>query len=320
MLALAATVAWMVVDHQRTEAAIAAATADLETHRSELVVAQSELASDLADAKATLTSSEGRVDDDAVRTELEDVIANGTGLVAPLDLIGPAASDLDMLTIQDAFVLSHTDDVARHSLALAAAVTSVDEAVVEWELSQAGAALDTALTSLSAIIDEAAATQVATENQVADNIVREELAGALENATTARDTEVDRTSLEAVQGMTDAITTAAEALTTAHSSVQDAHSAWNEQQAAAQEAAAQAAAEAAKSVRRSPSGTRAGTSSTGTNSPATRAPSGAAPAPSTGATTPVAPPADQGYYLEVETTTQEDMKWCFDTSGASWQC
>lgn len=319
-LSIAGTATWLVLDHQHTAAEITTATTDLQTHRGELLSAQENLATDIAGAQETLDGAKGRVDDDTVRTDLANEITAATDLVAPLDLIGDPAPDLDTLNIQDAFVLSHTDVIASHVLSLAAATTAVDEAVATWELAQSGAALDTAAATLTTSIEAAGTTLSATEGQVTDEQVRIDLTAAIHAATTTRDTDVDRTDLDAVQTATTSFTTVTEALDAAHLSTQDAHTAWTvqrEEEQAAADSAAAAAAQAAQNSSKSSTSTNSSSKNTSrsTTTPSTPAP--AAPSTGTGARPPVTAPQTGEW---IETITQESMRWCFDTSGASWQC
>lgn len=117
----------LVVDHRRTASVVDSATAALVAHTDELVAAQGELVTAVDAARETVARSEGTAADDPVLAALEDQIYESEEAAAPYTAVGEPSDDLDMLALQDAFVLDHLKTVRSSQADLADAVAAAED-------------------------------------------------------------------------------------------------------------------------------------------------------------------------------------------------
>lgn len=131
VLAVAAVLggAALFVDHRREASAVDAAVARLVEHTDQLVAQQDDLATAVEAARGIRASAEVAVVDDAVLAVLDDQVDHSAWAAEPYTIIGEPSDDLDMLSIQEAFVLDHLATVERAAADLAEAVSAVESAV-----------------------------------------------------------------------------------------------------------------------------------------------------------------------------------------------
>lgn len=241
----------------RVAADLAEATVALDT-------ATSTLAQAMTAGDEVLVSSEGRVGDEQVRTELADVLVAARGL----DTAGPTDGTRQARTRQATTTARDADE---HTESVRTATTAVTTAVTAWELEQAVGAYQAARTGLDEAIVAGEQALVDSDGQVADNAVREQLRAALDGAIAARDTAVDESDIDALTAATEQIAAAQAAVSGSSQAVGDSRAAWQaaeDARIAAEQAATRAAA--AKSSGSSNRSSGAGTGSaagSGTPSP-----------------------------------------------------
>jgi hypothetical protein len=208
-----------------------------------------------ATASAAVEASEGRVADDQVRADLEELLsARG-----PVQQNGSRAE-------KTAALEAATDETEAETAAIVAATTAVVEAQTAWELEQATAGYEAASAELAAALDAGGGVLAGSEGKVADNAVRQALTDAIDAGNALRSAQpagdVDALTAGAAQ-----LAGATAALSAATSATADAQAAWQAEQdriAAEQAAAAEAAAAKAAAAKSSP-GKKSNSSSSGSS-------------------------------------------------------
>lgn len=197
-------------------------------------------------AERVLEDADGKVADDAVRTQLSEAIAAAVeARRAPQGEVDDASS----AEWQEA-----TRDVIAAAAVLDVAMRSVTEAQRAWELQEAAAAWKGAQDALGAAVDDANAALAASAGQVSDDAVRQALQSAIDAATETRDQAVDDQEAAELAAAAEAMADATAALSGPVQSVREAQAAWvaeQERAAAAEAAAAAAAATADRAAARS---------------------------------------------------------------------
>lgn len=263
-----------------------------------------------AAASAALEASEGRVADDQVRADLEELLSargpfqtNGSSRAEKTSALGSATEATE----------AETDEIV-------AATAAVVDAQTAWELEQARAGYDAAVAELVAALDAGAGVLAGSEAKVADNAVRQTLSDAIAAGEVWRHT-VAGVEIDGITSATDRVAEATAAVTTATAATSDAQAAWQaeqdriaaEQAAAAQAAAAQSAAKS--STTKSSTGTGKKSTSPKSGSPGRTSGSSSAPATSGGSS---GGSSSGGGWVVEEQVPMPDR--CGDEHGNTWDC
>lgn len=238
-----------------------------------------DLATVVRAAQAALAESAGHVADEGVRTDL----------AAALDTARTAAH-VHGATVQEIDEATARAESARD--ALSAATSAAAAEVSSWELARAQADWSAARAHLGEALTAARDVLAASAGRVADDAVRQSLAGAVDSAQPLV-VGVPSADVPALAAASAAVTSAADSVAGLQAAVTEAVASWTQAQAAAARSTAPPTA-------------------SGTHSSATKTPSGRATGPQP------APPTSDGHW---ETTvTYEDLRICGDTEGNSWEC
>ena len=287
---------------------------------------RNDLDSAVSAARTVVTDSEGKVDDDTVRTTLQELLtqAGELGVPAALDTQTASRSDLNeattqattltqtMTTLADR-ITDQTSTVtsAVQAKALADSKTSVKDAIIKVQAS--------AKAARSAIDD--------TNGEVADNQIRQDAEKA---RTAALDLVTSATSLlegedtDALVAMAASLASAKDTLDSKTTSVNDAHTTWQQAQAAAAAAAARTwtssgtssvSSGTSASNTRTQSSTSGKTTSTGSGSSATTSGSSSSGSSSIGSSG--SGSSDSGSGGGWVETGSSDICLSFDTKGNS---
>lgn len=209
-----------------------------------------------AAASAALEASEGRVADDQVRSDLEELLS-ARGPFQPNGSRAEKTAALD----------AATDETEAETAAIVAATTTVVEAQAAWELEKATAGYEAASAELAAALDAGGGVLTGSEGKVADNAVRQALTDAIDAGNALRSAQpaadVDALTAGAAQ-----LAEATAVLSEAASATTNAQAAWEAEQEriAAEQAAAAAEAAAAKAAAaKSSPGKKSNSSSSGSS-------------------------------------------------------
>lgn len=237
--------------------------------------ARNDLDSAVSAAQATVTDSEGKVDDDTVRTTLQDLLTQAGELSVPaaLDTQTASRSDLNEATTQATTLTQTMTTLTERITDQASTVTS---AVQARALADAKTSVKDAITKVQASAKAARSAIDASSGKVADDQVRVD-------AETARTTGLTRITearklltgddAQALQAMAGTLAEANSDIAAKTKAVTDAQGAWQQAQDAAA-AAAQATTQAPSSQTSSGDAYSDQTSSTGSGGSWTLAPSG----------------------------------------------
>lgn len=191
--------------------------------------------------------------------------------------------------------------------ALTAAAAAVQASHEAWLLDRAVADHGTALEELASAIAAGEQDLAATDGQVLDNAVREQLRAALDTATTIRQAQIDAGDSAALTAAAAKAREASAGVAAARQATLDAHAAWQAEQdrVAAERAAAAQQSSSNPSSSKGSSSRSTGSSQSGSSSQAT----------------PGSSPADDGSHWEQsEGWSGQSGGVCMDTHGKSWEC
>ncbi|WP_157277105.1 hypothetical protein [Oerskovia sp. Root22] len=189
-------------------------------------------------ADKTLTDSAGQVADEDLRRTLAEAIitAQKTRTTADLQITsGDTIDDAHNALLLAGDIATMIDQVTDD---LTAATTVVREAQAAWQLEYALAVYDEATAQLNTSIETATTVFSSAEGTGVDQEVLQALTEEITATTTARDTPVNRTNVDAIHDATTTLTGHQATLDAATQALTDAQTAWRADQDAAAAAAA----------------------------------------------------------------------------------
>lgn len=287
----------------------------------------------LSDGREVVEASSDHVleADTTKRDVLVNVIATG---VTDRDAVSASiAATTDRTTIS---TLSRDGSISirRHTDEISSATTALKDAIAAWHFEDARSALTRAIADLDHALERGADLLSASDGQVTDNSVREQLSAVLSSAAAERDAALDPTSASAsttttaaLAGWTERVSQQAIAVTTATNALELAHTSWLEEQGLSEAVGPTDSGAGVNPPREGSSeGKPSGKASGAGPATGSGTASGAGPSSDAGGSSSTAPPPDSsdsgadddGTWVD----TSEPGELCFagDTSGNAWEC